>query len=215
MKLVPLASIMLVAAMLAAPVAADNIDISAPALFEGRAMLIINGEKVFLKVGETGPEGVELVSSSSRQAVVKVAGREQVIKPGRKISSSFQERGRKSLTLNPVHGGHYVVGGSINGHGVEFMVDTGATFISMNQPTAERIGLDFRKGTPGRSSTAAGIVKVYRVVLDNVRIGDLEATEVEASVHEGKFPDVILLGNSFLSRMDISREGELLRIYER
>lgn len=195
--------------------AADNIDVSAPALFEGGAMLVINGKRTVLKTGETGPENVKLISANSKQAVVEINGDEVVIKLGKKISGSYGKASKKTIVLSPQHGGHYITEGLINGHSVQFLVDTGATYISMNRPTAESIGLNYLSGTRGRSNTAGGVVNVYQVTLDRVRIGDIETTEVQATVHEGEFPNITLLGNSFLSRMDLIREGAVLKIIER
>ena len=203
----------MVVASLAA--AADSVDVSAPALFEGGAMLVINGKRTVLKAGETGPENVKLISANSKQAVVEINGNELVIKLGKKISGSYGKASKKSIVLSPQHGGHYITGGSINGHAVQFLVDTGATYISMNRPTAENIGLDYSSGTRGQSNTAGGVVNVFQITLDRVRIGDIEAKEVQATVHEGDFPSITLLGNSFLSRMDLIREGEVLTIIER
>jgi aspartyl protease family protein len=38
-----------------------------------------------------------------------------------------------------------------------------------------------------------------------VRIGEVELLDVDAAVHEGEFPPVALLGNSFLSRVEMTR----------
>ncbi len=194
---------------------ADKLNIAAPALFEGRAMLVINGERRILKAGDISPEGVELVSANSKQAVIKINNEERIVKLGSKISSVYKERGKLSISLSPVQGGHYIAGGSINGHAVEFLVDTGATNVVVNQVLAERLGLRYKEGVSGRTATAAGVVDSYEIVLERVRLGDLEVRGIAANVLAGDSPHIVLLGNSFLNRMDIIREGAIMKIIER
>jgi len=107
------------------------------------------------------------------------------------------------------------LGGHITGNDfqVNFLVDTGATLISMNKHHAKRIGLNYKiEGEEGLTSTAAGFAKVYRVKLKKVKVGNIELKDVDASVHDGDFPDIILLGNSFLNRLYMSREGRLMKL---
>ena len=106
--------------------------------------------------------------------------------------------------------------GSINGFQVDFVVDTGATLISMNKHQAKRIGLDYKlTGKEARSSTASGLSKIYIVRLDKVRVGDIEISNVEGAVHDSDFPKVILLGNTFLNRVNMKREGKILQLQDR
>lgn len=107
--------------------------------------------------------------------------------------------------------GMYSVAGSINKQPVKFLVDTGASSVAMNRDTAKRLGIDFRyKGTLGWANTANGPVKTYRVKLDSVRVGEIELTNIQGAVLDGASPREILLGMSFLNRVEMQREGELL-----
>jgi len=90
------------------------------------------------------------------------------------------------------------------------MVDTGATTVAMNLPTAKALGLNYRAGEAINVNTANGVATAYIVMLDSVRVGDVEVRNVMASVSMGDFPAEILLGNSFLSRVDMRRENGLL-----
>jgi aspartyl protease family protein len=92
---------------------------------------------------------------------------------------------------------------------VQFLVDTGATSVAMGVPEAERLGIDYRKGVVGRGSTANGIVTVYHVKLSSVRIGDVEVYDVDASVLPSAMGH-ILLGNSFLTRFQMTRHNDQL-----
>ncbi|TQV66953.1 TIGR02281 family clan AA aspartic protease [Exilibacterium tricleocarpae] len=179
-------------------------------LFAGSALLVIDGKQQLLKQGRRSPEGVLLVSADSKFAVVEVDGQRHKLTMSRRISSGFQKAERASVRLQSGRGGHYVTPGRINGKPVEFLVDTGATSVSMNLPTAKRLGINYRIGREITLSTANGLAKAFLVKLDSVRIGEVEVRNVEATVSIGDFPEVILLGNSYLSRVEMSQDSGIL-----
>ena len=57
--------------------------------------------------------------------------------------------------------------------------------------------------------------RAYRVVFDETRIQNLVLKRVEGMVVDGSFPEIALLGQSFLNRLDMRREGNLLELQER
>ena len=183
-------------------------------LFKDKAVLSIDGKQRVLSKGKTSPEGILLVSANSREAVIEVDGEQSTLVLGTHIGSEFtSDTNRKIVTIAPDSGGMYLVNGSINGFQVEFLVDTGATLISMNRHDAKRIGLNYRlEAEQGSTYTASGIDTVYLLNLDKVKVGDIELRDIAASVHDGDHPKVILLGNSFLGNLDLQREGKLLKL---
>ena len=110
--------------------------------------------------------------------------------------------------------GHFVTAGRVNGVGAQFLIDTGATLVSIGRRDAERAGLDYRKGTVAQSSTANGIVRVWRLQIDSLEVGGLAFHNVDAAVHEKDLP-VNLLGMSFLNRTQWQREGDKLILQKR
>jgi aspartyl protease family protein len=110
--------------------------------------------------------------------------------------------------------GHYFAPGNINGSPVRLLVDTGASMVSIGNSDARRAGIDFRKGEPMVSQTANGSAQVWRVKLDSVRLGDITMHGVDGVVHENDLP-FVLLGMSFLKRMDMQREGDRLILRKR
>ena len=105
----------------------------------------------------------------------------------------------------------YSTVGFINGQQVNFLVDTGATWIAMNVHQARSLGINFRYiGKRGSVSTANGIVPFYQVILDKVRVGEIELLNVAAGVLEGSSPPQVLLGNSFLNRVEMQRHGQVM-----
>jgi aspartyl protease family protein len=186
-------------------------------LFRDRAVLVIDGTQRILTAGQVSPEGVLLVSADTNAAVVEIDGRRETYTLGSHIMSEFTAPpAGSSAVIAPDAQGMYRVNGSVNGFQVAFIVDTGATLIAMNRAEAERIGIDYRMGgRESQAATASGIDRIFLVTLDSVRVGEIELKDVPAAVHDGEFPLVMLLGNSFLNRVDLQREGRLLEIREK
>ena len=184
------------------------------ALFTDKAVVRIDGQQRLLKTGETSPEGVTLISANSREAVLEIDGKQETYTLGTQIGTNYSEPAAgTTVTIAPDSMGMYEVNGSINGFQVRFVVDTGATLISMNSGHAKRIGLNYKlEGVESVTETASGLAKSYLVKLDKVRVGDIELRDVPGSVHEGDFPSVILLGNSFLGKVNLTRDGRILQL---
>lgn len=188
--------------------------ITVSGLFKDRAVVIIDGTQRLLTIGKPSPEGVTLISANTNEAVLEIDGVQKSYELGREISSTFTGPAPgETVTIAPDNGGMYLVNGSINGFQVSFVVDTGATLISMNKHQAKRIGLDYKmQGVESTAETAAGYARIFLVKLNEVKVGNITVHDVDAAVHDDEFPTVILLGNSFLGRVNMVREGMLLQI---
>lgn len=177
------------------------------------ALLVIDGKPRNVAVGAT-VSGVRLVSVSGNDAQVEVAGKRVTLHLGGaqvNLGGKQSEGAGKQIVLSADSGGHFYTSGTINGKNVRFVVDTGATTVSMSQDEADRIGLDYKSGQRGMSRTANGIVPIYRTSLASVRIGDVQVYNVDASVLPGPMSH-ILLGNSFLTRFQMKRENDVLTL---
>lgn len=110
--------------------------------------------------------------------------------------------------------GHYNLTGYINGTEVEFLVDTGATDISIPAHIAKKIGL--QRLHEMKFDTANGVARGYATRIDTVRVGNIELTDLDASINPNVDDDTVLLGMSFLKRIEFSqRDGTLiLRQYD-
>jgi aspartyl protease family protein len=194
---------------------AHAVDINVVGLTEGKALVSINqGKPRTMKAGETSPEGVRLLSATSDAAVFEIDGRRQTLAMGQAGSLSGSGVAQR-VTLIADERGHFVSPARINGGAVTVLVDTGATLIAMSRGDAKKIGLNYLKGQKALTQTASGIVPVYRVKLDTVKLGDIVLNNVDASVHEGEGPPVVLLGMSFLSRVEMTRQGDRLVLTKR
>ncbi|WP_110666537.1 retropepsin-like aspartic protease family protein [Salinicola halophilus] len=114
------------------------------------------------------------------------------------------------VTLERNASGHFVAPGEIDGQAVTFLVDTGATYVSLSRSLADTLGL--QRGREATFTTANGRVIGHLTTLDRVRLGGLVASDVEGSIHAGIGDDVVLLGMSFLGRFDISIRGDSMRL---
>jgi aspartyl protease family protein len=181
-----------------------------------QALLVIDGQPHAVAVGQS-IKGVRLLSVSSTQAEVAVDGARRTLQIGAgpvKVSDPASAHSGNAIVLTAGSGGHFHTVGQINGKSVSFMVDTGATKVSMGQAEAERLGVDYKSGTRGLADTANGRVPVYAVTLNSVRVGEVEVANVEALVLPAAMPQV-LLGNSFLTRFSMKRENEVMRLEKR
>lgn len=182
-----------------------------------KALLVIDGgAPKAVGVGQTH-KGVKVNAVGADQAVVEIAGQKVLVRLGASPVSAGRAGSASSggqIVLTAGSGGHFVTQGSINGQAVEFVVDTGATFVSMSSAQAKRLGIDYEKGTMGQSSTANGTMISYRIRLNKVRIQDVEVHDVEASVGTGNMP-FVLLGNSFLTRFQMKRENDQMTLTRR
>ena len=181
-----------------------------------RALLMIDGSPRTVAVGST-VQGVKLVSVTADGSVIELGGKRITLPMGGaqvNLGGGASDIGGSRIVLTAGPGGHFVTGGSINGKSVEFVVDTGATSVSMSQADAERIGLKYRDGQRGMANTANGPVPVHRVMLTSVRIGDVQVYNVEALVIPAQMP-YVLLGNSFLTRFQMKRENDIMTLERR
>lgn len=191
-------------------------EITVLALFPDRAMLRIDGTQRLLRVGERSPEGVKLLAADSEQATIEYSGEQQRLELGTHISSQFVAAKVKTVQIWPDVNGMYSVNGTINGAAIDFLVDTGATTIALNAFDAKRLNLDYKaKGKRVMVETASGRSGVYLLTLDMTTVGQIKLYNVQAIVFEGAQPSTALLGQSFLNRVEMKRDGVLLTLEQR
>jgi aspartyl protease family protein len=181
-----------------------------------KALLVIDGTPRALAVGATY-QGVKLLSLADGEARVEVDGKPALLRLGAPVSvrGTGPEAGAGTvIVMTAGSGGHFVSSGTINGRAVQFLVDTGATTVSMGQADAARIGVNLDNARQGLVQTANGVVAVRHVTLHSVRIGDVEVYNVAATVVPAPMSHV-LLGNSFLTRFQMKRVNDMLTLEKR
>lgn len=130
--------------------------------------------------------------------------------PNQNFASSITSTGVKEVVLQRNRKGHYVTSGFINDQRVIFMLDTGATDISIPQHIADQLGL--KKGPRILFQTAAGQSWGYGTVVDSVAIGNIELNNVRASINPNVSDLDILLGMTFLKHLEFTQRGDTLTL---
>jgi aspartyl protease family protein len=192
-----------------------GLDVEAKMLAQGSAILMIDGNQHMLREGNKSPEGVLLVSADGKQAVIEIEGKRKTISLSRGIVNQFKAADKTEIRIASGQGGHYQTKGLINGMPVDFLVDTGATSIAMNYIEANRLGIDYRAGTPIAVSTANGTITAFLVTLSSVSVGNIVIHQVPAAVSSTDSPSIILLGNSYLSKVDFKIDQGVLVLKEK
>jgi len=130
--------------------------------------------------------------------------------PNKQLDTRLGPGGVKEVRLKPNASNAYFLEGKINGHSVSFLVDTGASSVSIPGRIANLLKLE-KEGRVHQAQTANGIVNVYDTLLDSVTLGNIELNWVKGSVNPSDNSNDILLGMSALSRLEFTyADGELI-----
>jgi aspartyl protease family protein len=130
--------------------------------------------------------------------------------PNRSVAGAVTESGVREVVLERNRSGHYLAGGRIDGQAVEFLLDTGASDVSVPEEVARRLGLKY--GAPLLYSTANGNITAYNTRLPSLSIGTIELHDVRASINPHMGGETILLGMSFLKHLEFTQRGDTLII---
>lgn len=181
-------------------------------LMGDRVILRIDGEQALLRPGESR-QGVTLRGVENGEALLRIGQRELRMGMGSDTGGIAPRESGGSVEIAMNAHGQFITNGMINGRVVEMLVDTGANSVSMTSEDARRLGIDYRvEGKPGRSATAGGVVRSWLVMLKSVQVGPIEVKNVEATVREAPTLAPVLLGMTFLSRVNLQQESQRLRI---
>src|SRR5262249_26251483 len=191
-------------------------DVRVVAITPGRSVDVVidHGGPITLEGGETTPGGGKGLRGDRPGAGLQGGGGP---KAEPRVADGEAAEGAPSggtVMLSADSGGQFFASGSVNGRPVRFVVDTGATLTTLSRADAQRVGVDYRRGTPARSMTANGVASGWRVSLDSVRVGDATVRNVDAMVIDSNLP-FALLGMSFLGRFDMQRQGQTLVLRRR
>lgn len=186
-------------------------DIQVNGLLPGQAVITIDGNQRILKVGKSSPEGVTLISADSKKAVFSWQDQQFERTLSTQIASQFSApTEKKEARIERGRDGHFFTPGHINGQLVDFLLDTGAFAIAISPEEADRLGLNWRKGTRFETSTANGVSAGYEVILDSVSVGGITLHNVQAGVVIGYPQKTLLLGMSFLKQTEMREENNAM-----
>lgn len=183
-------------------------------LFKDKAMVSIDGGAARLISAGQAIQGVKLLSASSDAAIFEVDGKRRTLGMGQSFAAQSGNGGKPVVVLNADSRGHFATQGTINGASVTFLIDTGATNVTLHASEAARLGIKYKTGQPMGLSTANGIVPAWRVTFNSVKVGGITLHQIEGLVVESGL-EVALLGMSFLNRTDMKREGQTMTLTQR
>jgi aspartyl protease family protein len=111
------------------------------------------------------------------------------------------ESGSGAITLKRSRDGHFRVSAQVNGTPVQFLIDTGASVVTLSKGDAARAGIDPSKLDYNRQFQTAGgtawgaSVRLERVTLGSIGVNDIKAAVIDSTLASS------LLGMSFLERL--------------
>lgn len=112
------------------------------------------------------------------------------------------------LVLKRSRDGHYLFPGTINGQPVTFLLDTGATLVSVPAHLANDLQLS--PGAYQQSITANGTVTTRATRIESLAFGPFNVRDVSASLNPGMRTDQVLLGMSVLKQLEFTQRGDTL-----
>jgi len=130
--------------------------------------------------------------------------------PNAMPAGSTSEDGVREVTLRQNRAGHYVAVGRINGHPVRFLLDTGATDVSVPEHLAANLGL--QRGYPLSMQTANGTITTFATTLERVELGAIRLRGVRAHINPNMSGDEVLLGMSFLKGLELMQRDRNLTL---
>jgi len=189
-----------------------------------RAIVIVNGERMVLQAGNSETAGVILEEADSQRAILKVNGTRHVLDTDSIAAPVLVDPNGDGPVAEPTEDkddvvtlwadtdGFFYARGKVNRRTTRFLVDTGANTVTFSSHQAKQLGLRFQEGTDGYATTASGIAPMKVMTLDRVTVEGITLRNIEAVVVLGAFPEVPLLGGSFLDRLNMIRSGKKMEL---
>jgi len=181
-------------------------------MFTGAVIIEIDGKRVLIKEGKTGPRGVKLIKVDGIEAILRVNGQEQTFTLSSHTPSTSKNGKPESITIKRDPDGHYYSVLEIIGKKIGVIIDTGASGISMSELHAKTLGIKYLNGEQVNISTAGGKIKGYRIKIAKVSLQGIEVQNVDVIIHKGSSPTIVLLGMSFLKKVNYSNKENALSI---
>lgn len=183
-------------------------------LFKDTAIIRSQNKEAVLRTGMRNSDGVRLVSANSDVAIFEFRG--QQYRHSLTEVTSFGVAPRADQVRIEATNGTYLLNGEINGRSQNFIVDTGATYVTLGTRQADELGIDYlHSGRVTQLHTANGTADAYLVMVDSVKVGDIEVKQVQAAVLPTFTADKVLLGASFLGNVSMVNQGQVMLLQKK
>ncbi len=123
-------------------------------LMPNTAILLIDGERKMLKVGQSH-NGVTLIESYSRTATLEVDGKQMIMGLSRRVGAVYKQPTTQSVKIQRDTQLQYRTTAEINGRRHQVLVDTGANIVALSSKHAQLMGIDLKGASPGRVSAVS------------------------------------------------------------
>ena len=133
--------------------------------------------------------------------------------PNQQLQSNLGAGGERIVVLTANRQGHYVGTLKLNGQDVDFLLDTGATMVAVSSDVARRTGMI--QGRAYQTATANGLTTVYQSHIDQLQLGDIVLTNLNASIVPNLTGSEILLGMSALKHLEFAQQANQLQLIQR
>jgi aspartyl protease family protein len=214
MKAAPALAFSLALSLMGASLAHAQSAVALAGILGGKALLVVNGGAPRGVGPGESHQSVKVLSVGPDEAVVEINGAKRTLRLGEAPVSVGSASAGKRVVLSADSRGHFINTGQINGQHMQYVVDTGASWVAIGKPDADRMGLKYLQGQPVRIETANGSAQGWRIKLDSVRIGDVETGGIDAVVTPQPMP-FVLLGNSFLGHFNMTRANNQMVLEKR
>ncbi|MCF6766913.1 retroviral-like aspartic protease family protein [Thiotrichales bacterium 19S11-10] len=124
------------------------------------------------------------------------------------LTPEVSQTAHKNIVTLEAINHQYMVNGYINKHPVIFLIDTGASSVSIPEAVANSIGL--KKGFQQTALTAGGHTTVYHAIVDTLQIGNITLKNIKANISPAFHAEYILLGMSALKHLEIQQKNNQL-----
>lgn len=179
------------------------------------------GEKVLIAIG-SGPakvvavgdtvQGIRIVAVQGQQVVIEEGGNRRTLQIGFGFAPGGATESVGVAAITADGRGQFITAGEVNGNPVRFLVDTGASVVTLPRSIAVRAGVALDNAKAVTVSTANGRARASKVLLNSVRVGTVHINMVEAIIMEDTQLSLPLLGMSFLKRTNMKNEGDRLTL---
>lgn len=193
---------------------AGAVNVVAEALLPGMAVLVIDGERVTLRRGQSHGL-VRLVDVENQQAVLVIDGETHRVGMSEHVGSRYREPERRELRILRNDQLQYITTAEINGRRVRVLVDTGANLVAISGVQAQALGIGPEEGVLSQVQTASERRPARQVMLDSVSVGGIRVDAVPAVIIDGPQPETILLGMSYLRHVSLVEEAGVLSLTAR
>jgi aspartyl protease family protein len=181
------------------------------ALLGDTAVLMINGQRKTLRVGEAF-DGVTLVATQPTAATLDINGQSNTVGLSQRVGSNFEEPQEQVVTIARDARMRYQTNALINGRKALVLVDTGANTVAISAAQARSMNIDYSSGVPTSVETASGMTGAYGITLQSVSVGGIQVNSVRALVVDGDYPITILLGMTYLQHVKMQEHNGILSL---